>query len=171
MPPGLSVISHHKPFRKSASSNITSRLVTANHTHTWWYDLSPLTKRETHYFIIEYKNDLPDTESMSAQPSSFSLILVNLIILLQMMEWGQVVTWCPLLQHGQGTHTWFVWRMPGSQYPRRNEYQGAFVLGQRHGQGTFFYASGECYQGEWRKNEKHGRVKRSNWQCYPGGDL
>ncbi|CAL8302119.1 unnamed protein product [Lota lota] len=70
-----------------------------------------------------------------------------------------VGTWSNGFQHGQGTHTWFIKRVPGSQYPRRNEYQGAFLLGERHGQGSFCYASGECYQGEWKKNEKHGQGK------------
>ncbi|CAL8283720.1 unnamed protein product [Merluccius merluccius] len=68
-------------------------------------------------------------------------------------------TWSNGVQVNTGTHTWFVERAPGSQYPQSNEYKGAFVLGERHGRGSFHYASGERYQGEWRKNEKHGQGK------------
>lgn len=45
-----------------------------------------------------------------------------------------------------------------SQYPLRNEYMGDFVKGERHGRGTFVYASGEIYSGEWVHNKKHGKV-------------
>ncbi|KAI4880512.1 hypothetical protein NFI96_012347 [Prochilodus magdalenae] len=62
-------------------------------------------------------------------------------------------------QHGQGTYTWFLRRVLGSQYPLRNEYKGEFVQGLRHGQGTFFYASGAVYSGEWKHNQKHGQGK------------
>ncbi|KAG7260548.1 hypothetical protein CRUP_024740 [Coryphaenoides rupestris] len=61
--------------------------------------------------------------------------------------------------HHEGTHTWLVSRVSGSQYPQRNQYQGEFVLGARHGPGSFRYASGERYQGDWKNNEKHGQGK------------
>lgn len=64
-----------------------------------------------------------------------------------------------VFQHGQGTHTWFLRRVTGSQYPLRNEYTGDFVQGLRHGQGSFYYASGALYKGEWKDNKKHGQVK------------
>nr|DBA20261.1 TPA: hypothetical protein GDO54_015973 [Pyxicephalus adspersus] len=60
------------------------------------------------------------------------------------------------IQNGHGTHTWFLKRVPGSQYSLRNEYVGNFVNGQRHGHGQFFYANGAMYDGEWKNNKKHG---------------
>ncbi|XP_067859870.1 radial spoke head 10 homolog B isoform X2 [Heptranchias perlo] len=60
------------------------------------------------------------------------------------------------IQHGFGTHTWLLKRVPGSQYPLRNEYVGQFVMGARQGQGKFYYASGAVYDGEWVSNKKHG---------------
>ncbi|XP_071402286.1 radial spoke head 10 homolog B [Centroberyx affinis] len=68
-------------------------------------------------------------------------------------------TWQNGVQHGRGAHTWFLRRVDGSQYPQRNEYSGDFVEGQRHGQGTFCYASGARYEGEWKNNKKHGQGK------------
>ncbi|KAJ3608279.1 hypothetical protein NHX12_025328 [Muraenolepis orangiensis] len=68
-------------------------------------------------------------------------------------------TWRNGVQHGQGSHFWFVKRPPGSQYLQRNQYEGDFVLGERHGRGSFSYASGEQYRGDWKKNEKHGKGK------------
>ena len=64
----------------------------------------------------------------------------------------------PSFQNGLGTHTWFLKRIPYSQYPLRNEYVGDFVNGQRHGHGKFYYASGATYEGEWVSNKKHGIV-------------
>ena len=61
-------------------------------------------------------------------------------------------------QNGFGTHTWFLKRIPYSQYPLRNEYVGEFVNGYRHGHGKFYYASGAMYEGEWVANKKHGMV-------------
>ena len=61
-------------------------------------------------------------------------------------------------QHGQGTHTWFLKRVHGSQYPLRNEYRGQFVQGLRQGEGSFYYASGALYQGQWKGNKNHGQV-------------
>lgn len=62
------------------------------------------------------------------------------------------------LQNGFGTHTWFLKRIPNSQYPLRNEYVGQFVDGRRHGHGKLYYASGATYEGEWVCDRKHGMV-------------
>ncbi|XP_075035766.1 radial spoke head 10 homolog B isoform X2 [Mixophyes fleayi] len=63
------------------------------------------------------------------------------------------------IQNGLGTHTWFLKRVPGSQYSLRNEYVGNFVDGVRHGQGRYYYANGAMYDGEWKNNKKHGMGK------------
>lgn len=68
-------------------------------------------------------------------------------------------TWTSSLQHGYGIHTWFLRRVPDSQYPSRNKYKGQFDQGLRHGQGTFYYASGAVYSGSWKHNRKHGQVR------------
>ncbi|NXY62502.1 R10B2 protein, partial [Callaeas wilsoni] len=65
--------------------------------------------------------------------------------------------WACGIQHGCGIHTWFLERMHMSQYPLRNEYVGDFVKGERHGRGTFIYADGAMYSGEWDCNKKHGK--------------
>ncbi|XP_071962232.1 radial spoke head 10 homolog B-like [Antedon mediterranea] len=65
--------------------------------------------------------------------------------------------WYRGVQHGQGDHSWFLKRLPGSQYPLRNQYIGQFVYGKRHGYGTFYYANGAKYEGEWENNMKNGR--------------
>ncbi|XP_053327453.1 radial spoke head 10 homolog B isoform X2 [Spea bombifrons] len=67
--------------------------------------------------------------------------------------------WVHGIQNGQGTHTWFLKRVPGSQYSLRNEYTGNFVNGKRHGHGQFYYANGAMYDGEWSDNKKHGMGK------------
>ncbi|XP_030651441.1 radial spoke head 10 homolog B2-like [Nomascus leucogenys] len=74
------------------------------------------------------------------------------------------------VQNGFGTHTWFLKRIPGSQYPLRNEYIGEFVNGYRHGHGKFYYASGAMYDGEWVSNKKHGmgRLTFKNGRVYEG---
>uniref|UniRef100_A0A2K6CBS9 Radial spoke head 10 homolog B2 n=1 Tax=Macaca nemestrina TaxID=9545 RepID=A0A2K6CBS9_MACNE len=73
-------------------------------------------------------------------------------------------------QNGFGTHTWFLKRIPSSQYPLRNEYIGEFVNGHRHGRGKFYYASGAVYDGEWVSNKKHGtgRLTFKNGRVYEG---
>ncbi|KAM9094021.1 radial spoke head 10 homolog B isoform X2 [Sarcophilus harrisii] len=78
--------------------------------------------------------------------------------------------WVKGIQNGFGTHTWFLKRIPGSQYPLRNEYVGDFVNGDRHGHGKFFYASGAMYDGEWISNKKHGfgRLTFKNGRAYEG---
>ncbi|XP_056153551.1 radial spoke head 10 homolog B [Lampris incognitus] len=68
-------------------------------------------------------------------------------------------TWQDGAPHGEGTYTWFLRRIHGTQYPQRNEYQGEFCRGKRHGLGTFYYASGALYRGEWRNDKKHGQGK------------
>uniref|UniRef100_A0A8C5V0Q0 Radial spoke head 10 homolog B n=1 Tax=Microcebus murinus TaxID=30608 RepID=A0A8C5V0Q0_MICMU len=74
------------------------------------------------------------------------------------------------VQNGFGTHTWFLKRIPNSQYPLRNEYVGEFVNGYRHGHGRFYYASGAMYEGEWVSNKKHGmgRLTFKNGRVYEG---
>ncbi|XP_015440645.1 radial spoke head 10 homolog B isoform X1 [Pteropus alecto] len=74
------------------------------------------------------------------------------------------------IQNGFGTHTWFLKRIPNSQYPLRNEYIGSFVNGYRHGRGKFYYASGAMYEGEWVSNRKHGvgRLTFKNGRVYDG---
>ncbi|XP_078521278.1 radial spoke head 10 homolog B isoform X2 [Lissotriton helveticus] len=79
-------------------------------------------------------------------------------------------TWVRGIQTGFGTHTWFLKRVPGTQYPLRNEYIGKFVNGARHGHGRFLYASGAIYDGEWVCNKKHGLGKFTfkNGRTYEG---
>ncbi|XP_006859819.1 PREDICTED: radial spoke head 10 homolog B2 [Chrysochloris asiatica] len=78
--------------------------------------------------------------------------------------------WEQGIQNGFGTHTWFLKRIPNSQYPLRNEYIGEFVNGSRHGTGKFYYASGAMYEGEWVSNKKHGmgRLTFKNGRVYTG---
>jgi hypothetical protein len=45
-----------------------------------------------------------------------------------------------------------------TQYALRNTYFGNFKNGKRHGQGTFLYANGAKYEGNWENNLKHGWV-------------
>uniref|UniRef100_A0A3B4GT09 MORN repeat containing 3 n=1 Tax=Pundamilia nyererei TaxID=303518 RepID=A0A3B4GT09_9CICH len=80
-----------------------------------------------------------------------------------MMRWlnlGQmyVGAWQDGVQHGQGTHVWNLRRKDGSQYSQSNRYTGEFAQGQRHGWGTFYYAGGAIYEGEWKNNKKHGKL-------------
>ncbi|XP_026260002.1 radial spoke head 10 homolog B [Urocitellus parryii] len=79
-------------------------------------------------------------------------------------------SWERGVQNGFGTHTWFLKRIPNSQYPLRNEYIGEFVNGCRHGHGKFYYASGAMYAGEWVSNKKHGmgRLTFKNGRVYEG---
>jgi MORN repeat len=55
-------------------------------------------------------------------------------------------------------HVWYIIRAEESQYALRNYYEGNFVNGRRHGQGTFHYSSGTKYVGEWKADQKHGKV-------------
>ncbi|MBZ3888348.1 Radial spoke head 10-like protein B [Sciurus carolinensis] len=79
-------------------------------------------------------------------------------------------SWERGVQNGFGTHTWFLKRIPNSQYPLRNEYIGEFVNGCRHGHGKFYYASGAVYEGDWVSNKKHGmgRLTFKNGRVYEG---
>jgi hypothetical protein len=45
-----------------------------------------------------------------------------------------------------------------TQYSLRNTYYGNFEYGKRHGHGTFLYANGSKYEGDWFNNLKHGFV-------------
>ncbi|CAH1773311.1 unnamed protein product, partial [Owenia fusiformis] len=78
--------------------------------------------------------------------------------------------WQNGVQHGVGQHIWFLHRVPGSQYPMRNMYDGDFVKGLRHGSGSFLYANGARYEGEWNNNMKHGKGKFvfKNGRVYEG---
>lgn len=44
-----------------------------------------------------------------------------------------------------------------------NVYRGNFVKGHREGLGTFYYADGSAYEGEWKNNKKNGRGKFVNY--------
>lgn len=47
-------------------------------------------------------------------------------------------------------------------YHNGDEYEGEFLSGQRHGQGTIVYASdSSCYEGDWFQNMQHGHGKQS----------
>ncbi|CAF1308496.1 unnamed protein product [Rotaria sordida] len=63
------------------------------------------------------------------------------------------------VQNGHGIHIWYIIRAEESQYALRNYYEGNFVDGRRHGQGTFYYSSGTKYIGEWKADQKHGKGK------------
>ena len=36
-------------------------------------------------------------------------------------------------------------------------YVGDFVNGQRHGLGSYFYANGDLYEGQWENDQKNGQ--------------
>ncbi|XP_075421566.1 radial spoke head 10 homolog B isoform X3 [Ascaphus truei] len=78
--------------------------------------------------------------------------------------------WVNGMQNGFGTYSWILKRVPGSQYPLKNEYVGNFVNGVRQGNGLFYYANGAIYDGEWKDNKKHGMGKFifKNGQIYSG---
>jgi len=66
--------------------------------------------------------------------------------------------WDNGIQHGIGEHNWYLARIDNTQYALRNTYYGDFKYGKRHGKGTFIYASGAKYEGDWMQNLKHGWV-------------
>lgn len=92
------------------------------------------------------------------------------------MEWktlNQSYTgqWSEDSPHGFGEYIWFnivgldavakyldkppeqrILAMPHLQCP--NRYVGEFRHGQRHGQGTFYYADGSKYTGDWKEGKK-----------------
>lgn len=65
-----------------------------------------------------------------------------------------------LWQHGRGTHVWILRQADGSQCFLSNQYTGDFAQGQRHGHGTFYYASGATYEGEWSNNKSLAKVNQ-----------
>lgn len=76
----------------------------------------------------------------------------------QLLLW---ITWSlfsVLCQHGRGTHIWILSQGSRLQCFLSNQYTGDFVQGQRHGRGTFYYASGAIYEGEWSNNASLAKV-------------
>ncbi|XP_015249087.1 PREDICTED: radial spoke head 10 homolog B-like [Cyprinodon variegatus] len=67
--------------------------------------------------------------------------------------------WQNGVQNGYGTQTWLVNAKEGAEYVRDNQYEGDFLEGRRQGKGTFYYAGGAIYTGEWRNDKKHGKGK------------
>lgn len=78
---------------------------------------------------------------------------------------------------GEGTHTWHAVEpkvdslereMPSQQM--NNCYKGQWKGGVRHGQGTFFYASGAKYSGSWEDGLKEGlgRYVNEDGQVHTG---
>lgn len=61
------------------------------------------------------------------------------------------------VQNGHGEHTWYLRRLPNSQYPMRNQYIGDLLYGKRHGYGVMLYANGAKYEGDWLDDKKSGR--------------
>ena len=63
-------------------------------------------------------------------------------------------------QEGFGEHVWLTGgdsQGKGDTTKQRcNLYSGQWVVGRRHGIGTFFYANGSQYHGSWVDNIKHG---------------
>eukprot|EP00928_Gymnodinium_smaydae_P058432 TRINITY_DN4163_c0_g1_i3.p1 TRINITY_DN4163_c0_g1~~TRINITY_DN4163_c0_g1_i3.p1 ORF type:complete len:1144 (+),score=236.26 TRINITY_DN4163_c0_g1_i3:55-3432(+) len=73
-------------------------------------------------------------------------------------------SWDASLPEGTGTHTWLAAspQLPGKELPSQhmnNRYEGEWARGQRHGVGTFYYASSAAYTGEWHENVKQGQGK------------
>ena len=56
--------------------------------------------------------------------------------------------------HGQGEHVWLRVQRETTPFQLRERYVGEWEAGERHGYGTFHYASGSRYVGEWRRNQK-----------------
>lgn len=61
------------------------------------------------------------------------------------------------MPHGYGTYVWGLNALQRSQFPLKNQYEGEWVDGKRHGFGTYQYATGATYTGEWSDNKKHGQ--------------
>jgi len=57
-----------------------------------------------------------------------------------------------------GQQVWYMRRAATTQYSLRNTYDGELYQGMRHGFGTFRYANGARYEGEWKYNVKSGKV-------------
>lgn len=60
------------------------------------------------------------------------------------------------LANGEGEHIWVEVPQKAIQRQTCNLYRGAFKDGKRCGHGTFFYANGSQYTGQWLNNSKHG---------------
>ena len=62
--------------------------------------------------------------------------------------------------HGRGEYTTFIHTPKGNSrevpFQTQNRYVGDFVDGQREGHGTYYYADGTVYEGNWKQNLKHG---------------
>ena len=63
-------------------------------------------------------------------------------------------SWDDNRQNGIGVHIWLEPKGEGKYL--RNRYDGEWDAGQRHGQGTFYYANGAKYEGSWNRNQKDG---------------
>uniref|UniRef100_A0A1A7XEB6 Radial spoke head 10 homolog B2 n=1 Tax=Iconisemion striatum TaxID=60296 RepID=A0A1A7XEB6_9TELE len=77
------------------------------------------------------------------------------------VELGQryIGKWEHGVQHGLGKHIWILKNISGTHYFQSPHYMGDFFKGQRHGQGSFYYAGGAIYRGGWKNNTKHGQGK------------
>lgn len=60
--------------------------------------------------------------------------------------------WAEDIQEGFGVQVWL--EPKGENKSMRNRYEGQWKAGLRHGLGTFYYANGSKYEGEWSKNLK-----------------
>lgn len=59
---------------------------------------------------------------------------------------------------GQGEIVYaFSAQSPSVQFVQSNRYLGHFANSLRNGQGTFYYANGAVYKGEWHDNRKNGQ--------------
>lgn len=66
--------------------------------------------------------------------------------------------WADGKPHGEGKHEWERSGdgEDGAWFNTRNQYEGGFRAGMRHGKGVFLYATGARYEGHWVDNVKHG---------------
>ncbi|KAH7445166.1 hypothetical protein KP509_02G109900 [Ceratopteris richardii] len=64
--------------------------------------------------------------------------------------------WMDDLSSGRGKSIWMSNEQEDKSNRLLNYYVGDFKQGLRDGKGTFYYASGAIYKGEWMENRKHG---------------
>jgi len=65
--------------------------------------------------------------------------------------------WKKGVPHGFGVYVWYAKEdTEASPWHLRNRYVGMMVDGMREGSGTFYFADGSKYEGEWKANRKHG---------------